>query len=586
MKLVVSNFLKILIPLYIIIGVCHISFPKWDKFDAEATISHDVSGYYLYLPALFIYKDIKQLAFMPDILTKYKPSFQLNQAFKHEQSSNMVMKYSIGQSILYAPFFFTAHIYTKLSSKYPSDGFSGPYQFFISLSALFWSFLGLFFLMKVLLKYFERRHVFWGLVIIVLGTNYLNYSAIDGAMTHNYLFSLYAILLFLSEKYHTNPSLKTSILIGGTIGLAALIRPTEIISFLIPVLWKIDINQNHWFKNRIRFLYRQHRNILAAILTCLLVGSIQLFYWKFVTNEWIVYSYENQGFSWLNPHFLQGLFSYKSGWLMYTPLMIFPLIGFFVSFRKAFFLATIIFFLLFTYITYSWDIWWYGGSLGQRAMVQSYAILSFPLVSLVRLVDRKNIILKSLFFVFILLGLYFNIWLTYQGHGGGYFKTEEHTKAYYLATMGRLNLNEQYFKLLDTEELFFGQPTGLKKLFESDTTTVILNEENQFHDFIIKNPAISLPWIRLEANFLTNDKEWTAWKMTQMRLKFYQDNEIVKERFIRIQRFLEEEIPANIFLDVKKPDCSFDKLVIHFYNSQSSKEIQAQNVRLYEFSEP
>ena len=32
--------------------------------------------------------------------------------------------------------------------------------------------------------------------------------------------------------------------------------------------------------------------------------------------------------------------------------------------------------LLFIYIAFAWDIWWYGGSLGQRSMVQAYAVLS------------------------------------------------------------------------------------------------------------------------------------------------------------------------------------------------------------------
>ena len=37
-------------------------YPKWSKPGSEAAISWDVSGYYHYLPAIFIYKDLKNLS--------------------------------------------------------------------------------------------------------------------------------------------------------------------------------------------------------------------------------------------------------------------------------------------------------------------------------------------------------------------------------------------------------------------------------------------------------------------------------------------------------------------------------------------
>ena len=39
-----------------------------------------------------------------------------------------------------------------------------------------------------------------------------------------------------------------------------------------------------------------------------LVGFIQLAYWKYASGEWLVYSYEDQGFSWLKPHLYEGIF--------------------------------------------------------------------------------------------------------------------------------------------------------------------------------------------------------------------------------------------------------------------------------------
>ena len=49
-------------------------YPKWKKTRGEATISWDVAGYYLYLPALFIYEDVKGCGFADSLLRKYESS--------------------------------------------------------------------------------------------------------------------------------------------------------------------------------------------------------------------------------------------------------------------------------------------------------------------------------------------------------------------------------------------------------------------------------------------------------------------------------------------------------------------------------
>lgn len=89
----------------IMIYTAFIFYPKWKQSGTEATISWDASGYYMYLPALFIYKDIKKCAFKDSILAKYSPTPDFQQAFVHTKSGNYVMKYSSGQAITMMPFF-------------------------------------------------------------------------------------------------------------------------------------------------------------------------------------------------------------------------------------------------------------------------------------------------------------------------------------------------------------------------------------------------------------------------------------------------------------------------------------------------
>ncbi len=119
------------------------SYPKWQQEQAEATIGWDVSGYYLYLPAIFIYGDVQELKFFPAILDKYHPTPDFQQAFLH-RSGHYVMKDSCGQAVMYAPFFFIAHTIASVTD-YEADGFSRPYQLMLSFGSLLVAFIGLFF---------------------------------------------------------------------------------------------------------------------------------------------------------------------------------------------------------------------------------------------------------------------------------------------------------------------------------------------------------------------------------------------------------------------------------------------------------
>jgi hypothetical protein len=210
-------------------------YSKWKQAQTEATLSWDVSGYYLYLPAAFIYKDLKQLAFFPEIQKKYNPGPEMGQAFKHP-SGNYVLKYPMGQALQMLPWFTIAHILAK-PLGYDADGFSRPYQAAISWGSLLIAFLGLWYLRRILLLFFSDIAVAAALICIGLGSNYLEYSAITGAMTHNWLFTLYAVLIFTTIRFYEQPSFAGAALIGLCIGWAGLTRPTEIITALIPVLW-------------------------------------------------------------------------------------------------------------------------------------------------------------------------------------------------------------------------------------------------------------------------------------------------------------------------------------------------------------
>ena len=573
----------------IMIVATHLYYPRWSKSGTEATLVWDISGYYMYLPAIFIYQDIKECKFQDDILEKYHPTPDFQQAFVHEESGNHVMKYSLGQAIQFSPFFFVAHTWASNSTVYPADGFSFPYQFMISMGSLLIAFLGLFYLRKILLCYFEDKAVAFTLLGLVLGSNYLAYSAIGGAMTHNNLFTIYTLLIYQTIQFYRNPRWKSAILIGLLIGLAALTRPTEIIAFLIPVLWGISSLKLVTIKEQLTFLSTHIAKIGVAIVCCIAVGFLQLAYWKYATGDWIVYSYQDQGFSWLKPHIWDGIFSFKTGWLIYSPFMAFALVGFVNLWRQnqASFYTTLVFSTLFIYISFAWDIWWYGGSIGQRVMVQCYPILAFPLTAFFVWLNKSKIGYKVVLVPLILFTFYVNLWVGHQAHKGGMYHAGNMTRAYFLRTFGTFEKNPEHLKLLDTDELYEGERKEVKELYHAPGFYKHLaGDVHTLPSGVIKVPAPNnyYQWIRVSAYFEIDVREDNMWAMTWHTVRLKNGDKTVKERGIRVQRFLNHRERKQIYIDMTYPKEKVTHIEITPWNV-GDKPISITDVKVEVFNE-
>jgi hypothetical protein len=557
-------------------------YPKWKQQATEATISWDVSGYYMYLPATFIYHDLKKCGFADSVIKKYHPTPDFQQALRHS-SGNYVMKYTMGQAVMFSPWFFAAHIIAQFT-KYPADGFSFPYQFCISLGLVLYAFLGLFMLRKTLLLFFPDNIAAISLLVITAATNYLNYAAIDGGMTHNTLFTLYSVLLFATVKLFETARLRFFIAVGFVAGLLTLSRPTEIICLLIPALWGIRSVTD--LKNRKIFIATHYKYFFALTGCFLLVLLPQFVYWKWTSGNWFIYTYGREGFDWLHPHFVNGLTSYRSGWLIYTPVMTLSLFGFIFLHRnyRFVFWSAIIFSACFLYTCFSWREWWYGASLGQRAIIQAYPVFCLPLAALFDAILKKNKwLLTGLTACFIVTCAAYNLWLTYQAHRGGLFAADQTTRSYFWATLGRSHVSKETITLLDNEEIFYGDTNGSIKIF-SDTLQYRLNKDAQSTGDFFFTVDSEKKWLRARAVFTTPQKEWDLWKMPQFNLKFYHDTDPnpLKVNFIRVSRVLGDGETAMLHFDAMIPP-SCNRASVGVWNSDSEKQLIIKDIVVTEW---
>ncbi|RAK65227.1 hypothetical protein [Hymenobacter edaphi] len=579
-------------------------YPKWSKPQTEALISWDASGYYMYLPAAFIYQDLKQVAFLPDVTQKYNPDPGQNQAYRDSLSGNRVMKYPLGLALQSLPFFAAGHLAAK-ALGYPADGFSAPYQLSLQLGCELVAVLGLLLTWLALRRRFSEGATALTLVVLTLGTNYLNYAAIDAAMTHSWLFTLYAALLLLTPAFYARPTLAKALGIGALVGLMALTRPTDILAAILPILWGL---RPSWpsLQARLGFWQQHWPKLVAAVLAVAAVGSLQLFYWHHVTGRWLVYSYEDQGFSWLHPHLWDGIFSFRSGWLIYSPLLITPLLGFWPLYRRRpeAFWAMLAYTGLFIYVTFAWDIWWYGGSLGARALVQGYAVLAWPLAAALEWVLARRSWTVA-YAAFLLAGIYYNLWLTHQAHGGSsLLAAGEMNRPYFTAIVGRNAVPVATRWLLDNGEqrVDDSRRKNVRELwhtdFEQDTTagcgrpalqgrcSLLLDKDHQNSpEYRISATPADVKWVRVRARARCVQKEWDTWKMTQLVVSYRRGDERVKEGIIRLQRVVDQDWPSEVYLDLQAPAEAFDNVRVALWNADGPQPILIDELRVEAFEE-
>lgn len=428
-------------------------------FAPSNIISWDVYGYYLYLPATFIYHDLALIndQLIMDLMEQYTSSATFYQAVKMP-SGEYVMKYSMGMAILYAPFFFIGYL-ISLVTPYASDGFSLPFQVSLWASGVVVQLVGIWYTAKVLGKLFDQRIAIVVLGLTVFATNYMVHTMMYGqnAMSQNYLFTLYTLLLWLTLKWHESYQPKFMYRIGVLLGLMALSRPTEIIAVIIPLLWGISTLKD--IPVRIELFWKHRLSILVTGFIVVGIGGLQLIYWKVYSGKFIFNSYganAGEGLELLRPFTKQFLFSFRKGWLVYTPIMVFALIGAAGSLKrhKAYSWAIFVFTVINIYLISSWSNWWYAQSFSQRAMVSSYPILAIGLAYFIEVISES----KKLKWVgyFLLMGtLVLNIFQTIQYHKG-IIHGDRMTWPYYKAIWGSLEFPENAEKLMLINRSFDG----------------------------------------------------------------------------------------------------------------------------------
>ena len=367
----------------------------------EKVLVSDAVHYHSWLTSAFIEKDLSLSFLKPD------SSYDIQYAHNLTEDGEAVFKMPPGVALLQLPFFLAGHAIV-LATDQPADGYSNTYQLAIRLAGIFYFIVGLVFLRRVLRKRFHENVVSLTLIVISLGGNLYYYAFMESGMSHVYTFSLFSLLIWLFDK--ENIRFQSALLIGTIAGLLFLVRNSNVILLLyFPLLQVVGKSVKSNF-------FLQPRLILTAAIPALTLVCLQIGYLHWATNQWMISAYFGERFFWSQPEVLKFLFSFRKGWFVYSPLMllVFPGLWFMFRKREGETLPIMITLLLSVYVFSAWWCWWYGGSFGMRAMIDVYALLTIPRAHFMQWLIRQGARIQKIAFGFILIGVMFNIFQTYQ----------------------------------------------------------------------------------------------------------------------------------------------------------------------------
>ena len=444
-------------------------------FPQTNILAADNFGYYLHLPARFIYDDVALTGEWVNIINdKYNNTPTLYQLMQTPKGGT-IDRFFCGMAILWTPAFFAGHLAAGVLN-YPADGFSAPYQWALMLYGAIFAIIGLFYLRKVLLTFFTDGVTAITLLIMFLGTNLFFFTGIGNDVPHVYIFTLFAALLYYTIKWHKVQKWAYMLAIGIVGGLIIAVRPSEMIAMAIPAFW--GVTNVETFKNKLNLIWKCKFQILGAFIVVGLLFLPQLLYYRIYAGEFFVNIY-NDASSTLNlsnPRFGYVLFGFRKGWFIYSPLSFLSVIGlvFTWKYQRVYFWPVLIYLVVNIYIIASFTSL---VSYGWRAFVQSYAILTLPLGSLVfalsKLKKASKIIIALVLLPFFALNIH-QSWQVRMGIISG----SRMTKAYYFRVIGKNRVNED-----DRNTLLLERPlTAIDDInssivdFDSNVLSLTFNE--------------------------------------------------------------------------------------------------------------
>lgn len=407
--------------------IVFISLSRWDKNYVPHILTGDAADYYAYLPAIFIHKDLS--------FESYRSFEQVDKRYqfrpRYTDDGKKINKFTMGVAAFEMPFFLIAYFTAPDKDFYLSE----HYQFFIALSGLFYALIGILLLWHTLIRFVSNISASITCLILFFSTNLYFQIFYDPGFGHVYTFFTLSTSCFLMFKtrYKISDFYITSFLIG----LLVFIRPINF-WFIIVILYPfIKFGMPFWKE------YYRARVVIFSVILAILPMIPQFMYYFSITGQLLYDTYPDEHFYFLDPKYLKGLFSFRNGLLIYTPVYVLTLPGLYFLFKKEKELFKIVSssFMLHLYLLVAWWAWWWCCGYSLRPMVDILPLLAFSFALLIEQCWNNRYILTTTL-LFIIAVSYLNIFQSHQ-HLQGYLHRDGMTFDIYKKIFLKSNMSNE-----------------------------------------------------------------------------------------------------------------------------------------------
>jgi len=369
----------------------HSAFEKWLALLFLLTlplvnpvIHGDGVGYYAWVRSLLIDRDLN---FENEWLagnrtfteSRVAPGGRLT-ANHYTPTGHVDNQYSVGPSILWAPFLTVTHLFVvgldHFGAHVPADGYSPPYLLTMAVSTVLYGFLGLCFSFRLACSYFAEKWAFLGTVGIWFASALPVYMYFNPSRSHAHSAFTVALFLWYWNRTRAGRSCGQWAALGLISGLMVNVYYPNAVLLLVPFLESIAGYLQSWRagKGKERLPGRLFFGNLVYLFTAFLALLPTLITRRIIYGGAFYFVYGPHGrsdFNWGSPVFGRVLFSSDHGLLTWTPIVLPAVLGLLWLGRRApqvaLYLAAT--FLAFWYLIASFSAWQGGASFGNRFFI-------------------------------------------------------------------------------------------------------------------------------------------------------------------------------------------------------------------------
>jgi len=379
-----------------------------ERFTYSSEIWGDKAGYYIYLPATFIYHwDGENI---PESLSE-----RTGNGFQVTSEGIIETKYTSGLAWLQVPFFALATTWEYFTEDQVT-GFSNTHFGVFNLIGPFYLICSLVLLWRLFRPHIRPPALAFTLGVFLVCTNWYWYTVAESGMSHVFSLFVFSAIGFLvgARDWKSAPPSRL-FLLQVLIVLALLIRPTHIVALAFWIPLASRLNTRHalsWNVIRTAGFWVRGVLVLAVLI------APQILYWKYAFGQWLPYSYGEEGFEWFDPNLLSFWVAPLNGLFLYAPVLLIALFGMtrLIRQRHAAGWLSLGAFLVSSYVLSCWWDWAFGCSYGSRNFVEYSVFFLLPFAHVAKSAWRVRWQQVGLIGLCLLCGVY-NLKLIYS-YGG------------------------------------------------------------------------------------------------------------------------------------------------------------------------